>query len=673
MAKHKVKIILEATDNASSKVRDLGEELEDTGEELEDTGESASAFGTALTAAAVVGAAKAVYELGQLGAQSLRTKAAFEAISGGVFNASANLDAMRAATRGAMSEQAMMANANQFLQMGIATSSEELGQMTEMAVRLGAAMGTDATASLENFSAMMANQSIPRLDTFGISSGKVTTRINELMSSIEGMTREAAFNQAVLEQGAMAMDRLGDAVEDEALAFERAEATMADAKAMLGEAVAPAVAAVTSQLALGVKELTGWGTRIKQVTGGAAAFALHLVGADEKGRDLLKGMGLIGDQAIDLTDEMARAAEVTDGWAAAVVAADEVVLLMLDAGDATKIYADALKEAGLSTVQIDQQTRMFSEALGTQLTAEQQLQADAQLLNQAYQAGTINLAALNLGLQSAASGTLQLSTAERQAMEAGIRSVEVTRQQEEAHRQAAEAAAGQAKTTMDLAGSLKDATSSQIASQLIGMLDPKKMGAEAYGKAVADIGLEFGLMDEQSIAMAENMGALATAIEDGIIPTENADEALSAFIADAEDGQVEIANLIDEFRAAPSGVDSMSSSVQNATGVLSTFESGLGTTRGELLGLVAGSPWRVDVIASGSAGLGTGLGPGPGGPSELQAGAPRGLVSQNAMGGGGVVVLAPIIVQSDEVMAPGGELDMRALEILIDRGRREYL
>ena len=44
-------------------------------------------------------------------------------------------------------------------------------------------MGNGATESMENFALMLANQSILRLDSFGISSGKVTARIEELMSA----------------------------------------------------------------------------------------------------------------------------------------------------------------------------------------------------------------------------------------------------------------------------------------------------------------------------------------------------------------------------------------------------------------------------------------------------------------------------------------------------------
>ncbi|MDR0608015.1 MAG: hypothetical protein LBG52_06870 [Candidatus Peribacteria bacterium] len=70
-------------------------------------------------------------------------------------------------------------------------------------------MGNSATQSMADFAALLANQSLPRLDTFGISSGKVRERIEELMNATAGMTREEAFMTAVMEEGTKSMERLG--------------------------------------------------------------------------------------------------------------------------------------------------------------------------------------------------------------------------------------------------------------------------------------------------------------------------------------------------------------------------------------------------------------------------------------------------------------------------------
>jgi len=243
-AKFKLAAVLEFINKA-------GPGTKSAGKDLDKLAKIAKALGIGLSVAGVKIAAKATYELGVLGAQSLRTKRAFEAISGGALSAADNLNAMRRATRGAMSEQAMMASANQLLQMGLATNAAELEKVTTMATRLGSAMGKEAGPAVAEFSLMLANQSIPRLDTFGISASKVRARILELQAATPGLSREMAFMTATMEEGEAAMGRLGDAVDDELLANERLAASWADLKAMAGEALAPAMADV-AEAATGV-------------------------------------------------------------------------------------------------------------------------------------------------------------------------------------------------------------------------------------------------------------------------------------------------------------------------------------------------------------------------------------------------------------------------------------
>jgi hypothetical protein len=266
---YKVSIVIRATDKASKRIKSLGDTADKTTDELEELEDASSGVAgqlkggidsvlnmkSALMGMAIVGAGKAIWELGELGAQSLRTGRAFEAISGGSDEAARNLEAMKRATRGAMSEQEMMSHSSRLMQMGLASSAEELEELTTMAVRLGTAMGRDATGSVEDFALMLANQSIPRLDTFGMSAGKARARILELQAATEGMTREEAFLQVVREQGAEAMAKLGEYTEDEMLATEQLSASFADLKAVAGEALAPALAQVAGGAASVVRGL----------------------------------------------------------------------------------------------------------------------------------------------------------------------------------------------------------------------------------------------------------------------------------------------------------------------------------------------------------------------------------------------------------------------------------
>jgi len=265
----------------------------------------------ALFAGGVVMAGKAAYELGVLGAQSLRTKRAFAAISGGAFTAADNLDAMRRATRGAMSEQDMMASANQLLQMGLASNAAELENITTMATRLGSAMGKEAGPAVAEFSLMLANQSIPRLDTFGISAGKVRARMLELQRVTPSLTREMAFMTAVNEEGAEALDRLGEAAEDELLASERLEASWKDLTAMAGEMLAPAMAEVAATLTEVIKKVR---TQKEELDTFIDVYGKAAIEAQV----LKHGLWESADAAEEFNQMMAEAAERAEGVAAAV-------------------------------------------------------------------------------------------------------------------------------------------------------------------------------------------------------------------------------------------------------------------------------------------------------------------------------------------------------------------
>jgi hypothetical protein len=224
-------------------------------QELTGLDKAARVAGAALATFATRETVRAVYELGKFGAESLRTQASFEAISGSAMEAETRLEAMRRATRGAISDQQMMSAASRMMQMGLANNAAELETMAGMAVRLGAAMGKDAAGAIEEWNLLIANQSIPRLDTFGVSAARVRTRIKQLQAATKGMTREEAFMVAVMEEGEESLERLGETVDDEMLAFEQMEANIANLKAAFGEQLAPAIAEVTGWLAKGLEEI----------------------------------------------------------------------------------------------------------------------------------------------------------------------------------------------------------------------------------------------------------------------------------------------------------------------------------------------------------------------------------------------------------------------------------
>ena len=176
-------------------------------------------------------------ELAKLGATAERVEQRFGMLAESAGGADEILRAFQVGAGGAASQMDAMLSSSKLLQMGLVDDAESMERVVEMASRLG-----DQTMTVgdrvQDFALMLANQSIPRLDNFGISSGKVRARIIELQAATEGMTRETAFMQATMEAGGDSLIRLGDRVEDDAMAFEKMEAAMADARVELGQKLA---------------------------------------------------------------------------------------------------------------------------------------------------------------------------------------------------------------------------------------------------------------------------------------------------------------------------------------------------------------------------------------------------------------------------------------------------
>jgi len=156
-------------------------------------------------------------------------------------SADAMIRELRPAARGMVSDAELMQAANKFMSMGLAETTEEAAGLTEMATQLAVAMGKDATFGMESFALMLANQSIERLDEFGISSGRVRQRIDELMDATEDLTREDAFKMAVFEEGAKAMGRVGEQGDNAAGAIGRLRSSFENVRDTIALAAVPFV------------------------------------------------------------------------------------------------------------------------------------------------------------------------------------------------------------------------------------------------------------------------------------------------------------------------------------------------------------------------------------------------------------------------------------------------
>lgn len=188
---------------------------------------------------ATAGAVAYAGKLALASAENERVAITFKNLADSMSFTQSIMQEMRNATNGLVNDTDLMKSGNKFMAMGLAETQSQMSELMGMATRLGQAMGEDATASMENFALMLANQSIPRLDSFGISSGKVRSRILELMEADMSLTREQAFMTATMEQGRATMEKLGEFTPTLSEKINQMSIQWANVKSEIGERLMP--------------------------------------------------------------------------------------------------------------------------------------------------------------------------------------------------------------------------------------------------------------------------------------------------------------------------------------------------------------------------------------------------------------------------------------------------
>ena len=212
-----------ALESANRELTQLDRNARNAGEGIQQTTSNMDRMRNTVTglvgAWAALQVGQRVGEWVQLGQSVNLASDTFTALTGGTFQADAALRQMRASTGGIIDDMTLMNTASQLLQTGLAGSAEEAARLQGLAVRLGAAVGKGPVEAIENLNAALLNNSFVRLDTLGISASRVRARVNELKDA--GLDMNAAFAQAVLEQGEQAIANLGPAADASSTAIGR--------------------------------------------------------------------------------------------------------------------------------------------------------------------------------------------------------------------------------------------------------------------------------------------------------------------------------------------------------------------------------------------------------------------------------------------------------------------
>lgn len=213
-------------------VKEGGDTLKSFGDDLKSVGTTAKSNKTALDelSTSVTGMIAAyagmkgiqlVGEMIALGDSANKAELTFRALSAQMGNYTSIMQGLRQATLGVVSDMDLQAGANKLMSMNLVDSQEQMEKFIQIATRLGGAMGKDAGESVDNFALMLSNTSLLRLDTYGISASAVRTRMNELKDTFPEMDKQARFLQATLEQGEIALNRLGDSALQAATPLDR--------------------------------------------------------------------------------------------------------------------------------------------------------------------------------------------------------------------------------------------------------------------------------------------------------------------------------------------------------------------------------------------------------------------------------------------------------------------
>lgn len=166
------------------------------------------------------------------GVEIQRAETALIAYAGSSEEASRAISLMKDSTKGAISEMNMMQNATRLMAMGLAKNAEEAANLTKTATTLGATMGIGPHQALERFTLLLANQSILRLDTFGISADEVKRRMQKLTAEgIAPTDRQLRFLTATMEAADKRMGVLEAAGYDAYSSVDRLRAGIEDTKA----------------------------------------------------------------------------------------------------------------------------------------------------------------------------------------------------------------------------------------------------------------------------------------------------------------------------------------------------------------------------------------------------------------------------------------------------------
>lgn len=179
----------------------------------------------------------------KMGAQIRTLKNSFDALSGSTGEYVPSLVELRRATRGMVSDTDLLLRANEALALGIPT--ENLDDLFDAAIRLGKAMGIDATQGIQALTIGVGRQSRLVLDNLGIivraedAYEEYARSIGKSSDALTDNERRIAFQTVALEKITEKAAILGDNIGETDRIMDQWSATIANVTTNIGTMLGP--------------------------------------------------------------------------------------------------------------------------------------------------------------------------------------------------------------------------------------------------------------------------------------------------------------------------------------------------------------------------------------------------------------------------------------------------
>ena len=168
---------------------------------------------------------------------------AFNTLSGGTGKASMAMDKLQKATNGTMSEFNLFQQANNAMILGVSKNSDEMGEMFDIAQRLGRALGRDTASSVESLITGIGRQSRLMLDNIGIivkAEEAYESYADVLGVNVDQLTdaqRKTAFLEATMASAREKVATLGDETLTTQDSYDKLESATSNATVSMGNFV----------------------------------------------------------------------------------------------------------------------------------------------------------------------------------------------------------------------------------------------------------------------------------------------------------------------------------------------------------------------------------------------------------------------------------------------------